>query len=151
MGRITPLTREQIEEAVAAVNREGSLTKAANSLGIARSTLTERLKKAGKFVTATTVSKPKVEAVKVGRALTEFRKEYDKDIIVPAKIKEGLKLLGSGWEYEVPFARAIGVSLQDIAIYREQFADYIIPLRKDNKRVWAGTKTTANTIREILL
>ena len=87
---------------------------------------------------------------KVGKSLSEFRQTYDKDFIVPKQVKEGLKKLGNGWEYEVDFARLIGVRLADLSNYREMFTDYIVPLHAASKRVWAGTVALAKQMREMV-
>jgi hypothetical protein len=94
---------------------------------------------------------PKVVPV-VGKSktLADFRNTYDKATIVPARVKAALKSLGAaGWEYEVAFVKLAGVSLMDLALFREQFAPYIVNL-KDNKRAWAGSTKTATTMREML-
>ena len=160
------ITQEQIAEVVAAVKSEGSQALAAKKLKLARSTISRRLAlakdkkncptnadiaKLKAFSTKVkTVKSDKAPVVKSGKSLNEFRSAYDKDIIIPKKIKVGLSLLGSGWEYEVQFAKIAEISLSDLNIYREQFADYVVALRKENKRVWAGTKGVAQAIREIL-
>lgn len=85
-----------------------------------------------------------------GRSLEDFRAEYDKDFIVPKKIKEGLKLLGAGWEYEVAFARLAGISLNDLSNYRDAFSDHVVVIRRDGKRAWAGNAATAAAMKEML-
>lgn len=88
--------------------------------------------------------------IKKVKTLSDFRNTYDKATIVPAKVKAALKILGaSGWEYEVAFVKLAGVSLMDLALFREEFAPYIVNL-KDNKRAWAGSTKTATTMREML-
>ena len=86
---------------------------------------------------------------KSGRSLAEFRQAYDKDYIVPRAIKAALKTLGAGWEYESAFAKLAGVSLADLGNYRTQFVDYVVPL-KDSRRAWAGTPSTAKTMKGML-
>jgi len=85
-----------------------------------------------------------------GRSLSEFRAVYDKDYIVPKRIKEGLKELGGGWEYEAEFIRQIGVRSADVANYRDMFADHIVNIRSESKRAWAGTVATAKQMREMV-
>lgn len=85
------------------------------------------------------------------KTLSDFRQVYDKSTIVPKAIKSALKDLGqSGWEYEVQFAKMAGISLVDIANFREMFADYIVSIKRDNKRVWAGSVSTANEMRSMV-
>lgn len=87
---------------------------------------------------------------KAGRPLSEFREVYDKDFIVPKRIKQGLKELGQGWEYEAEFIRQIGVRAIDLAAYRDMFADHIVNIRSESKRAWAGTTATAKQMREMV-
>ena len=84
-----------------------------------------------------------------GRSLSEFRNTYDKSTIIPSKVKAALKTLGSGWEYEVQFAKLAGVSLSDLGNFRDQFADHVVTLR-ESRRAWAGTKATATAMKEML-
>jgi len=84
-----------------------------------------------------------------GRTLSEFRSTYDKGTIIPAKVKAALKTLGSGWEYEVQFAKLAGVSLSDLGNFRDQFSDHVVTLR-ESRRAWAGTKATATAMKEML-
>jgi hypothetical protein len=85
-----------------------------------------------------------------GRSLSEFRSVYDKEYIVPKRIREGLKALGAGWEYEAEFTRQIGVRSADLATYRDMFADHIVNIRSESKRAWAGTVATAKQMREMV-
>jgi hypothetical protein len=131
------------QEALKAVAKYGSGNKAAAALGVSRSTFQLALKRDGKTATI-------VAAKTAGKSLAAFRAAYDKATIVPAKVKIGLGLLGSqGWEYEVAFAKMCGVSLSDLGIFRDHFADYIVILR-DHRRAWAGSKKTAQTMKEML-
>ena len=58
--------------------------------------------------------------------------------------------MSSGWEYESAFAKQAGVSLSDMATYREQFFDYVVSLKREGKRVIAGTKALAAQLREMI-
>lgn len=139
------------QEAEAAVKQYGSINKAARSVGVRKSTISNALKgitkAAGKLPTAKTAA----AAVKrQGKTLNDFRQTYDKATIVPAKIKAALVVLGAGgWDYESQFARLAGVSLADLGTFRDQFADYVVALR-DSRRAWAGSKATAKQMREML-
>lgn len=92
--------------------------------------------------------KAKTETHKTGKSLAEFRASHDKSFIVPQKIKEGLKKLGSGWDYEVNFLKIAGLSTVDLANHRDAFADHIVLVER-TKRVWCGTKDLANKLREM--
>lgn len=88
-------------------------------------------------------------AKKQGRTLEEFRRTYDKDYIVPARVKAALAELGNGWEYEVQFARLAGVSLADLSSYRDAFAGHVVTLR-DSRRAWAGKESVAEQMKGML-
>ena len=85
------------------------------------------------------------------KTLADFRQAYDKDTIVPAKIRGGIAALGpDGWEYEVEFAKMCGISLYDIGRYRDMFTDHVVQISKSSKRAWAATKALAAKMREML-
>jgi DNA-binding transcriptional regulator YdaS (Cro superfamily) len=137
-------------EAKAAVAKYGSQSAAARALGVGRMTVHDAChgKRMVNKVSHAPTDKPATGA-KV-KTLSDFRATYDKATIIPAKLKAALKLLGgSGWEYEVQFARNAGVSLTDLANFREMFAANIVNLR-DNRRAWAGSAGTAKTMREMI-
>lgn len=90
----------------------------------------------------------KNEAPKAGKSLAEFRASHDKSFIVPQKIREGLKRLGGGWDYEVNFLKLAGLSTTDLANHRDAFADHIVLVDR-TKRVWCGTKELASKLREM--
>ena len=126
------------------VEKHGSIRAAARAAGIPGSTFRRRLKAGG--VLPVKAAKP---PSRPGRSVDEFRTLYDKDFIVPRKVRDGLKALGSGWAYEVEFAKLAGVTLADLAAYRDAFADHVLQL-KESRRAWAGTKVVAARLREML-
>lgn len=128
-------------EAETLLRKHGSIRAAARSIGRHRSLIQRALH--GKGAKAPEAKEP------AGRSITEFRSLYDKDYIIPRKIKAAIKALGSGWEYEVQFARGAGIGLSDLGNYRDQFADYVVTLR-ESRRVWAGSVATAKSIRGML-
>lgn len=134
------------KEAQEAVKKYGSQRAAATALGISRTTF-RRIHK-GQKSTVQTKFTPSSPAK--GKSLTDFRKAYDKDFIVPKKVRDAIKELGSTWEYESVFAKNAGVSLSDLGNYRDMFSDYIVSLKRDGKRAWAGTKQLAQQMREMV-
>ena len=117
-------------EAEAAVKKYGSQTKAAAALKMGRATIKRALESAE----AKEVKKP------AGRSLTDFRKAYDKDTIIPSKIKAGLTELGQSWEYESEFVKRCGISFNDMGNYRDQFEGNWMVIRGDGKKVWSSVK-----------
>ena len=131
------------QEAEALIQKHGSRQAASRATGISVDTFRYAQEKGGP------ASKAKEEPKKFGRSLADFRGSYDKSYIVPKKIKEALRNLGSGWEYEVNFARIAGISLSDLGNFRDQFADHVVTLR-ESRRAWAGTAAAAKAMREML-
>jgi hypothetical protein len=128
-------------EAAAAVEKYGSQHKAARALGVSR----RQVRKLLGVVVSSNASPPSA-----GRSLAEFRSTFDKSFIVPQRIKAALKELGAGWEYEVPFSKAAGVSLADLGNFREQFIDHVVQVERGGRRAWAGTKAVAAQMRAMI-
>lgn len=120
-------------DAEAAVKKHGSINNAAKMMHVGKNTIRKALA-TGSANAAKEIKKT------AGRSLTEFKKAYDKDTIVPAKIKEGLADLGQSWEYEVEFVKRCGLSFNDMGNYRDQFPDNWLIIRGDGKKVWASAK-----------
>lgn len=136
------------KEAKELVEKHGSIRGAARAIGLAESTLRGRLR--GLKPAKATVAKE--VALKSGdkrKTLADFRATYDKSYVVPKKVKAALSALGSGWEYEVDFAKQAGVSLSDIGMFRDQFNEHIVQV-KEGRRIWAGTKSLAEQMREMI-
>ena len=88
-----------------------------------------------------------------GRGLDEFKSTFDKSFIIPNKIRAALTKLGNGWEYDANFAKLAELSIADLSAYRSQFAEFQVELKQGNergKRVWAGTKATAERMRAMV-
>jgi hypothetical protein len=83
------------------------------------------------------------------RTIADFKAAYDKDTIIPNRIKDGLKRMVDEWLTEQEFVRFAGVSTGDMANYREQFEAYIVPVKRD-KRIWAKTPRIAAELRELV-
>lgn len=144
-------------------SQHGTIKKAAAAAGIPRSTFadilsgkTRRSRTPGHGETSADVAapgvatgdsakRPKVKA----RTLSEFRQTFDKDYIVPTRIRSGLAELGSdGWEYEAQFAKICGLPLSDLGNYREAFLEFVVTIRE--RRAWAGSKAMAAKMRSML-
>jgi hypothetical protein len=90
-------------------------------------------------------------AKKPGKSLTDFRAAHDKSYIVPNKIRAALKQLGDGWEYEMDFMRIAGLSVTDLAAYREPFEKFTVLIGGRNaKRVWFGSEKAAADARAMV-
>jgi hypothetical protein len=88
---------------------------------------------------------------KPGKSIDDFRASHDKNFIVPLKIREALKKIGDGWEYESDLMKIAGLSTTDLARFRDQFEDHIVVTSgKSQKRVWCGTAKLAAQLREMV-
>jgi len=85
-----------------------------------------------------------------GRSLKDFKQTYDKNTVVPQKIKKALKELGASWEYEAEFIKRAGVNYTDMNTFREMFGDNVVYVKKDNKKIWCGTVAFANQLKELI-
>ena len=122
------------------IKQYGSIAAAARKFGVPRQTLMHRIKKGFPL-------EPKPST---GKSLSDFRAAHDRNFIVPKKIMEAIKKLGSsGWEYELPMLKLAGLSTTDLATFREQFAEYIVIVDR-TKRVWCGSKELAQKLREMV-
>lgn len=145
------VTKDEMQEALNAHHKHsGSQTRAAKELRISKSCLGRRLAMAKEAGLSVRKRGAAVRKERTGRSLAEFRAQHDKDFIIPARIKEGLKQLGDSWAYEMEFVKLAGVSLGDLGNYREQFAEHVVVVRRDGKRAWAGTTASAAKMREML-
>lgn len=132
---------------------------AASKLGLTAASLRRHLdhaKKLGMSVQPQTTQRtPKMapstsSSASPGRSLEEFQAQNDKSYIVPRKVKDALKALGTDWLYEAEFAKLAGVNLADLGHFRSLFEENIVAIRRDGgKRAWAG-KATAAKMREML-
>ena len=139
------------EEAQALVTKHGSIRKAAKIAGINRHTL-------GRWLNGETKARAVVRAVSTksytglqvaARSVADFRNTYDLNTIVPKKIAAGFKLLGAGWMYESEFAKAAGLTMKDLGMFRDNYADHIVVVG-DSRRIWAGKKTVAEQMRQMI-
>ena len=121
------------------VKELGSITAAAEKLGVARSTV-KRWMEEGREVDA---AKP------AGKTLDDFRRLHDKSYIIPKKIQDFLKEMPDLWEYESEICKKAGVAPADLAPYRDQFEPHIVFLRRENKRAWGKTPAIAASMREM--
>ena len=88
----------------------------------------------------------------VGKDITAFKESHDKNTIIPRKIDEGLKELGPDkWEYQADFIKICQISVTDLAMFREQYADFSVEIRaKTRKVVWCGSKALATKLRSMV-
>ena len=135
----TEITAELCRQKVAEL---GSNRAAAKAIGCDEKLVARRLRQAG------SPSEPRPDKIP-GFSLEDFRRKHDKNTIIPDKIKTALKKLGHRWMYESDFRSLASVSQQDLSNFRDDFSDHIVLVER-TKRVWAGSKTVADELREMV-
>lgn len=88
-----------------------------------------------------------------GRGVDDFRKAYDKSLIIPAKFRDALAQLGDAWETEGEFVKRVGCSQTEFGEYKVAFEgahSVEVIVKGARKRVWAGTKKFADKLRGIM-
>lgn len=99
-----------------------------------------------------TAKKPQASKA-TGRDLGEFRATFDKNYIVPQRIRAAIEQIGKeAWVYEVELQKLAGLSVTDLAMFRDQFEDYFVTVndRSNKKRLWCGSKEFAVQLREMV-
>lgn len=89
------------------------------------------------------------------KTLADFKAAHDPNVIVPNKIRAALaaieKIGPEHYEYEVDFLKLSGISTTQLAMFREQFAAYIVEAPasqgKSTKRVYFGNAKVAAKLR----
>ena len=144
------MTREEAQELI---KKHGSMRKASKAAGMHRETLAKIA--AGKPVftqqkrSLVISTKPYSGLQVTARSVTDFRNTYDLNTIVPKKIAAGFKQLGAGWLYESEFAKAAGLTMKDLGMFRDNYAAHIVVVG-DNRRIWAGKKAVAEQMRSMI-
>jgi hypothetical protein len=87
--------------------------------------------------------------VKAGKTTDDFRALYDKNYIVPTRIKEAIEQRGADiWETEKEFLARSKISTTDLALFREDFKEFIVETGGSrSQRIWCGSKAFATKLR----
>ncbi len=97
-------------------------------------------------------------ASKPTKNLADFKSLFDRDVVMPEKIKAALAALAKegpeAWEPEGDFIRRAQLSQTDMAKYREQFEGHFVEVKiigrstsGASRRVWFGSAATAAKAR----
>lgn len=135
-------------EATEAVTKYGSIRAASIALRMPRTTFSDILK--GRTTNPRARTRVTMDpGTSFGQTASEFRQLYDKDTIIPQRIRDTLKLLGPRkWVDEPVFARQAKVSLADLGNYRTAFVEYVVNI--NSRRIWAGSPDFAQELRSML-
>ena len=142
---------EKQQEALEAYEKHGGFKPAARALGISPAAFRKRIRQVKPELLGQRKNGEAKSTRGPVRSLADFMNEYDKDTIVPQKIDEALEKIGAdGWVYESEFVKIAGVSFMDLGTYRDEYADHIVFIKRDSKRVWAGSAELARKMKEML-
>lgn len=140
------------EQALALVAKHGSQKAAALAAGVTRHVIYHAINRS----TGKGVGRPRINPLKeqgkdalAVRSFQEFRNTFDLETIVPKRVNDTLKKLGSGWLFEMEFCKLANVTSTQIANFRERYADHIVCI-KDRRRIWVGKKNIAEEMRRML-
>lgn len=135
---MTTATEAEIQAALKKCG--GSRTKAARLLKMSYRQLGRRLR-------ASQVAAEQSSSI-LGLTRQDFKSKYDKNFIVPKKIKDALKKLGPDrYLPEAEFIRLAGISQTDMGFFRPQFEDDYVVVVERTKRLWCGSKKLAAEFR----
>ena len=140
---------DKTAEALAALKQYGSRKAAAQALGLSKSAFRKRMMRGGAILTEQATT-PKQKQTGPVKTLADFQSTYDKDTIIPEKIRDAIAALDGGWVYESEFVRMAGVSFTDLSVYKDIFAEHIVFIKRDSKRAWAATPELAEQMRRML-
>lgn len=85
------------------------------------------------------------------RTIADFRAAHDPDIIIPGKFRVAFaameKIGPEHYLYETEFQKFAGIGLQQLAAYRDKFADHITEIAENKKKVYWPTAKVASRMR----
>lgn len=85
-------------------------------------------------------------------SLEDLDKQYNPNVIVPARIRAGLAKLGDHAMTAVNFQHEANVTTTQLAQYSEMFEKHQVVIRDNGKpkTLWCGTESFARKVRERL-
>lgn len=101
-------------------------------------------------------AKPKKAAsrTKLSSALSldDLDKQYNVNIIVPARIRTALAKLGDNAMTALNFQKEANVTTLHLSQFADQFEDHLVTVRENGrpKVLWCGTEAFARKVRERL-
>lgn len=84
--------------------------------------------------------------------LDDLDKQYNPNVIIPARIAAALTKLGDAAMTAMNFQKAANVTTTQLQQFSEQFERHIVVVRHDGRprTLWCGTPAFANKVRERL-
>lgn len=85
-------------------------------------------------------------------SLEDLDKQYNPNVIIPARIRAGLAKLGDHAMTAMNFQREANVTTVQLAQYSEEFEAFQVVVREGgkSKTLWCGTEAFARKVRERL-
>jgi len=95
---------------------------------------------------------PSVKKLSTALSLEDLDRQYNPNVIIPARIKAALAKLGDTAMTSVNFAREAGVTPLQLAQFGDQFEGFQLIVRENGKAktLWCGTEAFARKARERL-
>ena len=97
-------------------------------------------------------SKPAAKKLAAALSLDDLDKQYNPNVIVPARIRIALEKLGDNAMTALNFQREANVTTLHLVQFSEQFEDHLVTVRENGKTkvLWCGTVAFANKVKERL-
>ena len=88
----------------------------------------------------------------VALSLDDLDKQYNPDVIIPDRIRAGLKKLGDHAMTSMHFQRECNITVAQLSQYGPQFESFQVVVRDNGKpkTLWCGTEAFARKVRERL-
>jgi len=98
------------------------------------------------------MSKKAKKASSGALSLEDLDKQYNPNVIIPARIRAGLAKLGDHAMTAMNFQREANVTTVQLAQFSEQFEAFQVTVREGgkSKTLWCGTEAFARKVRERL-
>lgn len=85
-------------------------------------------------------------------SLDDLDRQYNPNVIIPARIRAGLARLGDHAMTAMNFQKEANVTTLQLVQFAEQFEAHQVPIRENGKTkmLWCGTEAFARKVRERL-
>lgn len=85
-------------------------------------------------------------------SLEDLDKQYNPNVIIPARIKAALTKLGDSAMTSLNFSYEANITTNQLAQFADQFEDFQVTVRDNGKArtLWCGTAAFARKVRERL-
>lgn len=97
-------------------------------------------------------SKPAKKKLASALSLSDLDRQYNPNVIVPARIRAALAKLGDNAMTALNFQREANVTTLHLSQFADQFEDHLVTVREGGrpKVLWCGTAAFAAKVKERL-